>query len=382
MARLLVICAAVVVMVPALARAQDALWSHKLEIPRPDKGGKPQPPMVAHLWLPPDVQTIRGLLYPGTVVIDHKLAKDPAIRAALAEKQMGIIYFNPGLGSNYIRGEGEKVEVALAEVQFVPWLTTGHSAAGISCRNVAYWKPHRVMGVLMLKSGNFHHGIEDMSRSIAGVPLMMISGEFEEYGPEGGDLGVGLRSEYSSHPTDKKKLNQTQWVMARMQMLGRRQKNPDNLWSLVVHRGKGHTSWDDQVEAIAIQFIKSCADTRIPKGVDPTKGEVKCVPMTAKDGWLYDADIKAPQHKPAPFEKYTGEKAHAFWVPDEALAKAIWEYHNSGKWEHADPTAGLSGEKRWSADDAAGSDRFASAEGCDLEGRGRRLEFGRWQVAD
>jgi hypothetical protein len=267
-----------------------------------------------------------------------------------------VVFFKPGLGLNFIQGGGERLEKALAElakvsghpeVEFAPLLTAGHSTDGIFCRNVAYWKPHRAIGVLMLKSGNFHHNIEDMSRSLAGVPLIMISGEFEEYGPEGGDLGVGLRSEYSAHPTDKKKLNQTQWVMARMQMLGRRQKNHDNLWALVVHRGGGHTAWNGEMTEMTCRIIRSFADARIPKADPDGKTEVHCNRITAKDGWLFDADIKNPKHKAAPYDQYDGNRDYAFWAPDKALAEAICKYHNQG-WQHPDPTASDPPEKRFS----------------------------------
>lgn len=325
-------------------------WSYRIEIPLPPRG-----PQVGHLWLPPDVKTVRGLFYPGTIVIGSKLARDPAIRSTLAEKDMGLLFFTPGLGLSFIRGGGERLEKALAElaeksghpeVEFAPLLTAGHSTDGIFCRNVAYWKPHRVIGVLMLKSGNFHHHIEDMSRSLAGVPLTMISGEFEEYGPEGGDLGVGLRSGYSSHPTEKKKLNQTQWVMARMQMLGRRKKNEDNLWSLIVHRGRGHTSWDGEMRDLAAAFIRSCADARIPKEAPDGKTEVRCTTLRAKDGWLFDADIKTPKHAAAPYDDYAGDRSQAFWVPDKKLAEAVCSYHNRG-WEYPDPTASDPPEERF-----------------------------------
>jgi len=351
------VCGALAVLALCRATAADnpELWSCNVAFPVAPKGDKPQPPGTAYLWIPEGVGKIRGLLFPGTIIIGAKLARDPLVRAALAEQRMGGLYLDPGLGSNLIRGGGEKLEGLLRElaaksghpeIAFAPLLPAGHSTDGLFCRNVAYWKPDRVIGVLMLKSGNFPHAIEDLTRSLAGVPLIMISGEFEEYGPEGGDLGVGLRSQYSDHPTDKKKQNQTQWVMARMQMLGRRQKNADNLWALVVHRGKGHTSWDDEMRDLTCKIIRSFAEARIPAGDPDSLAEVRCVPLTAKEGWLYDADIKAPAHATAPFANYAGNKVHAFWVPDKALAEAITTYHARG-WTVADPTASDPPETRF-----------------------------------
>ena len=329
-------------------------WS--VDVPMPARHGAPQPPGPAVLWLPDGLGTarVRGLYYPGNVIIEKKLAKDSQVRAALAQEKMGILWYP--IGSSFIKGEGTYLEGALAavakksghpEVQFAPMLTAGHSAAGLFCRNVAYWKPHRVIGVVMIKSGNFHHAIEDTTRSLQTVPLIHFSGEFEEYGPEGGDLGRGLRSEYVTVGTDARRRNQTQWVMTRMQMLDRRRKNADNVWSLVVHRGGGHTAWSGEMTALFIQYLHSLAACRIPKGQPDGKTEVRCIPMHAGDGWLYDADIKNPRHKPAPYARYDGDKKLAFWAPDEKMAMAIWSYHQKEPWSHPDPAAAQPVEKRF-----------------------------------
>jgi hypothetical protein len=321
-------------------------WTCVVELPVPPRRGKQRPPAPACLWLPEGVKKIRGLYYPGAVMIEKKLATHRGVRAALAKEKMGVLYYH--LDASIIKGGHKYLERALAElarksghpeVEFAPMLTAGHSAAGLFCRNVAYWKPHRVIGVVMIKSGNFHHAIEDMNRSLRGVPLIHFSGEFEQYGPEGGDLGRGLRSRYATTGDDGRRRNQTQWVMTRMQMLDRRRRHEDNVWSLVVHRGGGHTSWNDDMTALFIRYVRSLAAARIPKAELDKKAEVRCIPMTAKGGWLYDADIKNPRHKPAPYAEYKGNRKLAFWAPDETMAKAIWAYHQREPWSHPDPTA-------------------------------------------
>jgi len=324
-------------------RAED--WTHIVEMPRPPRRGKQRPPVKACLWLPKGVDKVRGLFYPGAVMIEKKLGTDPAVRASLAAEGMGVLFYP--LDTSIIKVGHTYLERALArlakesghpEVEFAPMLTAGHSAAGLFCRNVAYWKPHRVIGVVMIKSGNFHHAIEDLSRSLRTVPLVHFSGEFEEYGPEGGDLGRGLRSAYATTGPDGKARNQTQWVMTRMQMLDRRRKDEDNVWTLVVHRGGRHTTWNADMTALLVRYIHGLAAARIPKSAPDGKTEVRCIPMTAKGGWLYDADIKNPRHKPAPYADYAGDRKLAFWAPDEAMARAIWKYHQAEPWSAPDPT--------------------------------------------
>jgi hypothetical protein len=332
-------------------------WPIVFQLPRPEHNGKPQASITGYLWLPPNEKAIRGLLVGSKTMLEGTIEKAPEIRAALIEKKMGALFLDPSPGLMYSNAPTDPpydLERCLTlaaeksghpELAFTPMLTVGHSTGGIFCRNVAYWQPDRVIGVLHVMSGNFQDKIADTSRSLAGVPLLAINGEFEKYGPAGGDLGAGLRSEYSLN-ADKKKENQTQWLMVRMQILDRRRKNPNNLMGLVVHRGKGHTDWSDAMSALAAQFIRSSADARLPKEIATGNAIVKCNPLRAEDGWLVDADIKDPKHKPALFKEYEGDKALAFWYPDKAIADAVAEYHK-GPWAVPDPTAGKTAEQRF-----------------------------------
>ena len=333
-------------------------WDVAVTLPRPPRNGKPQKPSVAHLWLPKGKEKIRGLILAGKIRLESRICNDPAIRKAATDKRLGIVYFEPHFNAifSYATTDSENdLEKALAELAkktgrnelaIVPWLTMGHSTGGIFCRNVAFWKPERVIGVIHIKSGNFQDGIQDKTRTLGGVPFLAINGEFEDCGPAGGDIGRGLRAAYSLHPSDKKKRNQSQWVLIRMQMMARRRKNGDNLMSLVVHRENGHVSWDADMTALTARFIRGAADARLPESEPDGKTVVPCRPLKAKDGWLSDADIKAPKFKPAPYSEYKGDKALAFWHVDEAMAIAVAKYHGRG-WKDADPTADLPAKKRY-----------------------------------
>lgn len=334
------------------------VWQGSVEVARPPHNGRPQPATVGFYWLPPDCKTVRGLIAAGRILLERTICEDPQIRKAAAEKGLGILYFDPHLDGvfDYVhRGSDQVLQTALAEtakksghpeIEQAPLLTVGHSTGGIFCRNVAYWKPERVIGILHIKSGNLQDMLPDKSRSLAGVPFLAMNGEFEEYGPMGGDLKAGLRSEYSLNPADKKQDNQTQWVMIRMQLLERRKKNPDNLMSLVVHRNQGHTTWDDRMSAIAAQFIRSAADARLRPSPSGGTTPVRCTVLKAADGWLSDADIKAPKFKAAPYKDYQGDRTTAFWHLDQAMADAVGRYH-AEPWPAPDPTAGKSTAERF-----------------------------------
>ncbi|GEM_PF-1418675 len=334
-------------------------WTAVVELPPGMRWGKPQKPRIAAVWIPEGVEQVRGLFWPGKIIIGEKLATDASVRQALARHNMGVLVL-PASGG-FISGGGEGATMlqtgleALGEktghpeLPHVPFLTLGHSADGLFCRNVGYWKPERTLGVVMVKSGNFHHALEDLDASLKGVPLMHIPGEFEEYGPEGGDMGSGLRSDYVTEPTEGRirRKNQTQWVMTRMQMLHRRHKEPENLWTLMVERGGRHTTWSRHSTPLFIQYLNSVVNLRLPKGAWDGKSDLLCNPVKASDGWLYDPDIKEPKHEPAPWADYKGDKVLAFWAPDEAFAKALYAYHGEKPWLHPDPTKGLSDHERY-----------------------------------
>jgi hypothetical protein len=331
--------------------------------PGPDRNGKlavgkdGQPVLYkTTLLLPAGVKVIRGLLIGG-----QTWTSNAPVRTALAEEGLGLLYYgNPdGLFYYVTNGSGPRLErdlKALAEksghpeVAFAPWMTIGYSTSGITCRNIAYWNPDRVIGVMHMMSGNFQAHIQDLRASLAGVPFLVGNGECEQYGPDGGELGAGHRGIYSLEKTDKKMNNQTQWVMVRMQLLERRRRNENNLMGLVVQHtlgnSKDHTQHAPALYPLLAQFIHSAAAARIPKGDPDGKTPVKCLPLTAKDGWLCDADIKNPKFAPAPYADYKGDRTLAFWYPDKAMAEAVAAYH-AQPWAFPDPTAGLPPEQRF-----------------------------------
>ena len=314
----------------------------------------------AHVWIPDGCKTIRGVFLAQPCMFEAKLVQNEEVRKACAEKQMAVVYAECGIGLRFLSEKGaqnmEEVMRELAkasghpELEFAPWITAGHSTCGIFCRNVAYWKPERTAGVVHIMSGNLQAHVEDVTRSLAGVPVLFINGEWEQFGPEGGDIKMGLRSNMGlrKKPDAKgeQQQGQTQWLCMRQQLLARRGRNPDNVMGLLVSRNHSHTSWEPAMNGMVAQFIRSVADLRIPKGDPDGKTVVTCLPVKAEQGWLLDADIKAPKFDPAPYAAYKGEKKYAFWYPDQAMAMKVWDYNQKG-WPDPDPTADWPVEKRY-----------------------------------
>jgi hypothetical protein len=323
--------AACAVLLLAASWCAAAVWQYRAPFERgPDRRGRTREPGHALLWLPPESARLRGLLLAGRLGIEGELVVDPAVRAACAGADVGIVYFAPHLSGVFHFWEdgnrdGETLLATLdalaarsgrPEVRRVPWITAGHSTAGIFARNVAYWRPKRVAGILHLKSGNFHQEQHlPPEGSLAGVPLVAINGQFETFGPEG-----GLRPEFG---------RQTQWVFVRRDIQRFRAADGDHLMALLVQPGADHFHGGPEVAAAAARFIRRAAVHRLPTSLPAGPAPVPCRPTTREDGWLTDPDLYAPAHPPAPYAEYAGEKAKAFWHLDRESAEAAHAMHRT-----------------------------------------------------
>ena len=282
------------------------------------------------LWLPPEARTIRGLLVGGQLGIELEIALDPEVRRACADNALGIVYFSPHISGVFHYWEEGNTDAArwlkafddLArrsghpELRRVPWITMGHSTAGIFCRNVAYRWPQRVAGILHIKSGNFHQKNHlPPSGSLAGIPLVAFNGQFETFGPEG-----GLRPEYG---------RETQWVFVLKDIEKFKEKDPNHLMSIWLDLGGDHFHGSPELSRYAALFIRKAARYRIPAELPTGEGELACLPLRLEDGWLMDPDLYNPSHPPAAYKDYAGDKTRALWHFDEEIALANAQHHKN-----------------------------------------------------
>jgi hypothetical protein len=266
----------------------------------------------SHVWIPPDCQQVRGVIIGGQTLIEMDFVRDPLIRAAAAKADMAIIL---RLGAGGVSGTVSEVAAAIGipEIEYVPWITFGHSTGGIFCRNVAYSNPNRTAGVIHIKSGNFQEK-PSPDASLNGVPLLAINGQLEEFGPDRA-LDESYRPKYG---------RETQWVVAREQLVEMRAQG--QLVSLLVDPGAGHYAWSRPLSEYAALFISKVAQYRLPK--EPPKDHpLECIKIKQESGWLTDSEIKTPSNAPAAYADYKGDKTRAFWHFDEELARAHAAFH-------------------------------------------------------
>ncbi len=294
-------------------------------VPMPPRKGKPQKPRKATLWIPPGDEPIRGVIAAHPMI--SKMATHPRIRQAAARVGLATMVM-PNFsykGEDTVKrfdammeqfaGKADRPDLKGAAI-----LPAGLSASVLAARNVGYAAPDRTIGIVHVAGGNMHHNIVDPNQSLSGVPFIAMNGEFEWCGPEG-----GIRPEYG---------RQTQWVMIREQLLRRWRSDHQHLMSLVVVPGGDHGDWDLELAAM---FVEKAVRYRLPKGKRDGSKPVQCLQIKAEDGWLTDADLDHPEHKPAPFKDYTGDKDQVFWHFDKEMAEAVYQYHE-GEFLLPDPT--------------------------------------------
>lgn len=318
-----------VLSVSSAIAAEPAVWQYYVPFDRgPDNAGRAQEPGKALLWLPPGCQTVRGLLVMGQLGTEGELAVSPQVRQVCIECDLAIVYFQPHISGTFHYWEpgGTLAQrwlkalddlagrTAHPEIRRVPWITAGHSTAGIFCRNVAYWQPRRVAGVVHIKSGNFWQKEHlPPEASLAGVPLLAINGQFETFGP-----AEGIQPELG---------RQTQWMYVLRNIQRFRQQDPQHLMSIWVHHGDDHFHGAPELEDDVALFLRKCAQYRLPRTLPAGDGPIECLPFRAEQGWLTDPDLYQPKHAPAGWVDYSGDRSQAMWHFDRELAEASAAWH-------------------------------------------------------
>ena len=300
---------------------------------------------VAYLWTPPQAQYIRGVLVGGMILMEEQFVADPLIRQVCRDQQLAIVYFAPHLDAKfeYHQHSGQLLQEALeklagvsghGEISTAPLFPFGHSVATIFARNVAFWQPQRCFGVLLFKGGMGFPAF-DPQASVLGVPILVIKGQFEEFGP--GPSGV-LR-EFEDR--------QTAWKNSRDGLLRLRQKDPRYLISLLVEPGGTHFAWSEPVARFSAMFLRQAAERRLaplattaeaaqtsrPNSPSPATLQAKqssaamCRPVEPAEGALASGVLESPDAPPAQYARYKGEPGGAFWHFDVELAQASEAIH-------------------------------------------------------
>jgi hypothetical protein len=308
------ICVTLLLVAVLAAPGVGAVFQYAVDV----EGSKKS--QTAFLWIPPEARQVRGVILSGMTLMEKPFSKDPIIRRACAEEQLAIVFLTGGLG----RADLPKVLKDLADVSgytelaVAPMMFVGHSAGGPQAKKKAIRFADRCFGLVQYRGGGPGGG-ESLP---AGIPTLMMVGQFDEFGGR-------MRREGGRE----------QWEGSRDHMIGYRGADADgHLASLAVEPGAGHFAWSERNAKLLAKWIRKAASARIPERwpVDAKKPpELKKIDATT--GWLTPLEKieSAGEITPARWADYEGDRGKAAWHFDEEMAKANLAYH-AGEFDKKD----------------------------------------------
>ena len=278
----------------------------------------------AYLWIPENCERVRGVVVSSHNMIEQGILEHPAMRGTLARLGFAELWvvpyldatfdFNTGAGEHFDRiVSGLAAASGYAELATAPVVPLGHSACATFPWNFAAWAPERTLALISYKgdaprttlTGNGHKRIEWGDRSIAGIPALMVMGQYEWW---------------------EDRLAPAFEFMA---------AHPDCPVAFLADTGRGHFDFSDRTVAFLARFIEKAAAARLPASDASAgaQGSAKLRPVDPRAGWRVDRwHPDAPPAAPvAPCADYTGDARSAFWCFDEEMARATETIHAEGR---------------------------------------------------
>lgn len=294
------------VLLGGLVRAAEWQWS----VPVPPLTDRTNETPRAFLWIPPNCERVRGVVFGHHNMEEIGLFEHPVFRRTLAELNFAVVWVAPTFDRNFRfdQGAGEKFDRMMAELAAVsgyaelsaaPLVPCGHSAAASLPWYMAAWQPERIIAGVSF-SGQLPYWSDPANAphvtgiSVDTVPGIISMGEYEA-ADDVMARGIRLRAEHPQMP-----------------------------FSALGCPADGHFAMlDDKVELLAL-YVKKAAQHRLPKNY--SGGAVKLNPIdVTKTGWLAEryATYKNPSAPAAPVGEFKGAGANAFWYFDGELAMAV-----------------------------------------------------------
>lgn len=286
-------------------------------------------PIPFRMWVAPGTKHVKGLILATRVSAEEDFVINPAIRKVAAEENLAIIktdgrafaMFDPQKGEDLLFMRILKkcaLKSGFKEIEDAPWLTFGHSTAGHFAKNLAFWKPERTFGIIYFKSGQFHAPVwAAPNASLKNVPIIFVSGQFEEFGPHG--------------PLQPGENNESQWKAVRDTLMVLRQSG--YLASMIVEPGEGHFCLSQKVADYLALFIKKAARAKIPEKANLPLKEIRESSGVLSDtccSALIENSLKYPDKVLMPFGQNPAPQK-AFWHLDKEMASAWLTFYQENK---------------------------------------------------
>lgn len=271
----------------------------------------------AYLWIPENCKQVRAVIIGQHNMTEETIFEHPEFRKNMGKLGIAEIWITPGIDQRWdvTKGTQQIFETMMknlseisgyTELEFAPVIPIGHSAMATYLWNFAAWNPERTLAVLSIHgdsprthlTGYGRANLDWGTRTIEGIPSLMVMGE-DEWWEDRLITSFDYRREYPNAPL-----------------------------SFLADAGHGHFDISDELIDYLSLFLKKTVEYRLPEH-SSLDAPIQLIPVEAKNGWLADRWRKneKPTAEAASYDKYKGDKNHAFWYFDKEMADATEKYY-------------------------------------------------------
>ena len=297
-------------------RVAEAPWQWSVEIKElisEETNAHPS----AYLWIPENCKQVRAVIIGQHNMTEETIFEHPEFRKNMGKLGIAEIWITPGIDQRWdvTKGTQQIFETMMknlseisgyTELEFAPVIPIGHSAMATYPWNFAAWNPERTLAVLSIHgdsprthlTGYGRANLDWGTRTIEGIPSLMVMGE-DEWWEDRLITSFDYRREYPNAPL-----------------------------SFLADAGHGHFDISDELIDYLSLFLKKTVEYRLPEH-SSLDAPIQLIPVEAKNGWLADRWRKneKPTAEAASYDKYKGDKNHAFWYFDKEMADATEKYY-------------------------------------------------------
>lgn len=271
----------------------------------------------AYLWISENCKQVRAVIIGQHNMTEETIFEHPEFRKNMGKLGIAEIWITPGIDQRWdvTKGTQQIFETMMknlseisgyTELEFAPVIPIGHSAMATYPWNFAAWNPERTLAVLSIHgdsprthlTGYGRANLDWGTRTIEGIPSLMVMGE-DEWWEDRLITSFDYRREYPNAPL-----------------------------AFLADAGHGHFDISDELIDYLSLFLKKTVEYRLPEH-SSLDAPIQLIPVEAKNGWLADRWRKneKPTAEAASYDKYKGDKNHAFWYFDKEMADATEKYY-------------------------------------------------------
>ena len=264
---------------------------------------------AAYLWIPDHCRRLRGLLILGQNVPEHTLVGHPAIRAACAANDLGIVWSTPSYFSTKNKNHSKTVAFLQSlldglaassgydEVATVPWVPIGESGHLLMVDALLDGAPNRCIAGIYVK--NAHWFCKNRQ-----TPFLVAVGTAQEWDQDKADIRTRWKNLGFYEAILKERTAFPQWPV-----------------SLLVDGGSGHFDCPEAMVRYFADYISAAVRARVP--ADPSQ---PLIPVGPGDGYYSGLQLPGrPVISPVAAANADFAQRLLPWYFTQALAQASFD---------------------------------------------------------